>query len=77
MNSTTAPRPLAVSRRGVAGRLALTAAVLALTCSGALAQAGLGDPAPDFTKTGNDAVSYTLSDAFGDQVQMLYFVGYS
>ena len=76
MNLTTAPRPEAASRSGVAGRLALAAAILALSCSGALA-AQVGDPAPDFTKTGNDGASYTLSDAFGSQVQMLYWIGYS
>ncbi len=66
-----------LSRIGLTGRLALTAAVLALSCSGALAQAGLGEPAPDFMLTGNDGVVYTLSDAFGDQVHMLYIIGYS
>lgn len=76
MIKTTALRPLAVSRAGVAGRLALTAILLALA-SGALASPGVGDPALDFTLTGNDGTSYTLSDAFGDKVQMLYFVGYS
>ena len=69
-------RPLAVSRACVAGRLALTAILLALA-SGALAAPGVGDAAPDFTLTGNDGTSYTLSDAFGDKVQMLFFVGYS
>ena len=76
MISTTAPRPLAVFRYGVAGRLALAAALLALLCGSALAQAGLGDPAPDFTRTGNDGIDYTLSTAFGEQVQLLYFIGY-
>ncbi len=57
--------------------LALTALLLAMIASGARAQAGLGDPAPDFTLTGNDGASYTLSDGFGQQVQLLYFIGYS
>lgn len=77
MNLTNALRPLAASRRGVAPRLALATAILALGAGGALAQAGLGDPAPDFTLAGNDGVPYTLSDAFGTQVQLLYFIGYS
>jgi hypothetical protein len=60
----------------IRGRLALAAALLALTAGGALAQANLGDPAPDFTLTGNDGASYTLSDAYGEQVQLLHMVGY-
>ena len=69
MIKTTAQRPLAVSRACVAILLALA--------SGALAAPGVGDPAPEFTLTGNDGTSYTLSDAFGEKVQMLFFVGYS
>ncbi len=52
-------------------------ALLALWAGAALAQAPLGGPAPDFTRTGNDGQSYTLSDAFGDQVQLLHMVGYA
>jgi len=82
MNQMTAPRPrnssrLAVSRFGVAGRLALVAALLAVAAPAALAQAELGTPAPDFTLTGNDSVSYTMSDAIGDQVQILHMIGYA
>jgi hypothetical protein len=58
-------------------RLSIAAAVVCLAAGGALAQANLGSPAPDFTLTGNDGVPYTLSDAFGTQVQLLYFVGYA
>ena len=76
MNNTTALRPLAVSRECVAARLAL-ATLLVVLASGALAAPGVGDQAPDFTLTGNDGTSYTLSDVYGDQVQMLFFVGYS
>ena len=47
------------------------------TTASARAQAGVGDPAPDFTKLGNDGITYTLSDAFGQQVQLIYFIGYS
>jgi hypothetical protein len=56
--------------------LALAAALLAVTAGGAVAQAGLGEPAPDFTRLGNDGIEYTLSDAFGAQVQLLHMVGY-
>ncbi len=77
MNLTTALRPLAVSRYGVAGRLAQGLALVALLAGGALAQPNVGDPAPDFTLTGNDGNSYTMSDAIGSQVQLLFFVGYS
>ena len=76
MIKATALRPLAVSRGGVTGRLALAAIVLALA-SGGLAAPEVGDPAPDFTLTGNDDTSYTLSDVYGEKVQMLFFVGYS
>ncbi len=77
MNLTTALRLRAVSRFGVAERLALATTILALTCGGAFAQAGLGDPAPDFTRDGNDGMTYTLSDVFGEKVQLLYFIGFS
>jgi hypothetical protein len=60
----------------VAARLALVTATLAVATGGALA-VQVGEPAPDFTLTGNDGVAYTLSEAFGDQVQILYFIGYA
>ena len=58
-------------------RLALAAGILALTATGALAQADLGTPAPDFERTGNDGERYILSEVFGDQVQLLHMVGYA
>ena len=58
--------------RGVVMALALS-----LIAGGALAQANLGDPAPDFTLIGNDGASYTLSDVYGDQVQLLHMVGFA
>ena len=58
-------------------RSAAMALALCLTAGGALAQANLGDPAPDFTLTGNDGASYTLSDVYGDQVQLLHMVGFA
>jgi hypothetical protein len=55
----------------------LAAALVAALTGSALAQAGLGEPAPDFTLTGNDGIEYTLSDAFGTRVQLLYMLGYA
>ena len=55
----------------------LLAAVMAVFfVSAAHAQGGLGDPAPDFTLIDNDGRTVTLSDAFGDKVQLLHMVGY-
>ena len=66
------PRPASLAR------VALTAMALAAALAGgALAQAGLGQPAPDWTLTGNDGAAYTLSDGFGHQVQLLYMMGYA
>lgn len=62
--------------RAPVARLALAAALLALAAGGAWAQAAIGDPAPDFTLLGNDGQSHTLSDRFGQQVQLIYFMGY-
>jgi hypothetical protein len=64
------------TRDRLARGLALAGALLAVGAGGAFAQANLGDPAPDFTRLGNDGVSYTLSDVFGEQVQLLHMVGY-
>lgn len=61
----------------VTTRLTALIAALALWAGSALAQASLGDPAPDFTRDANDGMSYTLSDGFGSTVQLLYMVGYS
>ena len=58
-------------------RGAVMVLALSLTATGALAQADLGDPAPDFTLLGNDGTSYTLSDVYGDQVQLLFMVGFA
>ena len=40
------------------------------------AQAQVGQPAPDFTRTGNDGQTYTLS-ALQDHVVFLWMVGYA
>ena len=58
-------------------RSAVMVLALSLTATGALAQADLGDPAPDFTLNGNDDASYTLSDVYGDQVQLLFMIGFA
>ena len=58
-------------------RGAVMVLALSLTAGGALGQADLGDPAPDFTLIGNDGMSYTLSDVYGDQVQLLHMVGFA
>lgn len=70
MTVTTLQRPRGMSR------LAVTA-LIALWIGSALAQAPVGGPAPDFTLVGNDGNPYTLSDGFGDQVQLLHMVGYA
>jgi len=51
--------------------------VVAASAAGALAQAQLGSPAPDFTLLGNDGQMHTLSDGFGSTVQFLFMVGYA
>jgi hypothetical protein len=58
-------------------RLALAVALVGGLATGAVAQAGLGQPAPDWTFTGNDGMSYTLSDGFGSHVQLLHMIGYA
>lgn len=82
MFQITALRPryssrLAVSPSRMVGRLALAMSLVALAAPGAFAQAELGSPAPDFNLTGNDGVLYTMSDAIGDQVQILHMIGYA
>lgn len=69
-------RPV-TSRRFAPARALAVVALLALAASSALAQAPLGGPAPDFTRTGNDGVDYTLSDGFGSTVQILHMIGYA
>lgn len=70
MTVTTPRRPRALSRLA-------TAALLALWAGAAVAQAPLGGPAPDFTLAANDGNTYTLSDGFGSQVQLLHMIGYA
>ncbi len=56
------------------------AAILAAGAGQALAQAQIGDLAPDFTLAGNDGNSYTLSDYRQDgnqQVVLLFMMGYA
>lgn len=55
----------------------LVPCLLLLAAAPALAQAGLGQPAPDFTLTASGGESYTLSDGFGRQVQLLHMIGYA
>lgn len=50
--------------------------LLTLAATPALAQARLGEPAPDFTLTDSDGVSHTLSDLHG-RVVVLWMVGYA
>ncbi len=54
----------------------LVVAALLLAAGNAFAQAQLGQPAPDFTRTGNDGQTYTLSDLQG-RVVFLWMVGYA
>ncbi len=54
----------------------LVVGVLVLAAGQVFAQAQLGQPAPDFTRTGNDGQSYTLGD-LQDNVVFLWMVGYA
>lgn len=56
---------------------AVIVGLLAAAPGGALAQAGLGEPAPDFTLTASGGEVYTLSEAFGRQVQLLHMIGFA
>ena len=56
-------------------RLVIAAAFVLFASSVLAVQ--IGEPAPDFTRIGNDGASYTLSDVFGERVQLLNFVGFS
>ncbi|HOX25985.1 MAG TPA: hypothetical protein PLL30_09520 [Candidatus Krumholzibacteria bacterium] len=77
MSAPSPLRPPAGPRRTRFARSALTAVVVAASAAGALAQAQLGSPAPDFTLLGNDGQMHTLSDGFGSTVQFLFMVGYA
>jgi hypothetical protein len=75
MTVKTLTRPRIGHPLALAAALALWAG--AALVPSAVAQAPLGGPAPDFTRTGNDGVSYTLSDGFGDTVQLLHMIGFA
>ena len=64
-------------RGRLARRSIALVAALALWAGATVAQAPLGGPAPDFTRTGNDGQEYTLSDGFGSTVQILHMIGYA
>jgi len=54
----------------------LVVGVLVVSAGQVFAQAQLGQPAPGFTRTGNDGQSYTLGD-LQDNVVFLWMVGYA
>lgn len=74
--SASAPR-LDRSPTRPPGRVLLSLFLVTAVAGGALAQAELGTLAPDFTLTGNDGETYTLSEVYGDQVQLLHMIGYA
>ena len=66
-----------IKRPGRSRALPILAVIACLAASTALAEAPLDRPAPDFTRLGNDGVSYTLSDGFGSTVQFLHMIGFA
>ena len=54
----------------------LVVGALVVSAGHVFAQAQIGQPAPEFTRTGNDGQSYTLSD-LRDNVVFLWMVGYA
>lgn len=77
MSARIHPPARAGSRAERWSRPVLAAVLAVLVVGAAHAQGGLGDPAPDFTLVDNDGRTVTLSDAFGDQVQLLHMIGYA
>ena len=76
MMSASATRLDRLPARPLGPALAILGLMTALAGT-ATAQAELGTLAPDFTLTGNDGETYTLSEVYGDQVQLLHMVGYA